>query len=163
MSQSMRLLIAGGGVLAVVVAIGAGLLGPLGQRQTGPGSSPIVTPSASPSPSASASAAAAAASATPAPTPSPTFAAPVVLRIATTDIASAWTVDAASLWTPYVAPDGRIWIPSNEDDQIRIYDQNGKLVEKWGTSGHGDGQFVFGAAGASRNGAGVVFAPDDSF
>ena len=161
MSQSMRLLIAGGGVLAVVVAIGAGLLGPLGQRQTAPGSSPIVTPSASPS--TSASAAAGAASATPAPTPSPTFAAPVVLRIATTDIASAWTVDAASLWTPYVAPDGRIWIPSNEDDQIRIYDQNGKLAETWGSSGQGDGQFVFGAGGASRNGAGVVFAPDGSF
>jgi hypothetical protein len=158
MSQSMRLLIAGGGVLAVVVAIGAGLLGPFGQRQPGPGSSSAVTPSVvAPTPSASSSAAA-----TPEPTPNPTFIAPIVTRIVPTDVTAAWTVTAASLWTPHLAPDGRIWVPSNEDDQIRIYDQTGRVVEKWGTSGAADGQFFFGAPGVHEDGAGVIFAPDGS-
>jgi hypothetical protein len=159
MSQSMRLLLAAGGALAVVVAIGAGILGPiLGGRNTGPGSSAVVTPSATPSASSSADAAAG----TPQPTPSPTFAAPLVARIEPTDVAAAWTVSALSLWTPALAPDGRIWVPSNENDQIRIYDQTGRLVEKWGTSGNGDGQFFFGAPGVHRDGAGVLFAPDGS-
>jgi hypothetical protein len=159
MSQSTRLLLAAGGALAVVVAVGAGLLGSFGQRQPGPGSSPATTPSFVPSsPSESSSAAA-----TPAPTPSPTFAAPIVTRIEPTDVAPAWTVTAASLWTPALAPDGRIWVPSNENDQIRIYDQTGKLVERWGSTGTGGGQFKFGAGGSVRNGAGVVFAPDGSF
>ena len=159
MTQSMRLLIAGGGALAIVVAIGAGLLGPFGQRQTGPGSSAAVSPSiVAPSPSASTAAAG-----TPEPTASPTFAAPLVTRIDQIDVAPTWTVTAASLWTPALAPDGRIWVPSNENDQIRIYDQAGKLVERWGSTGTGDGQFKFGAGGSVRNGAGVVFAPDGSF
>jgi len=156
MSQSTKILMMAGGTLVVVIAIGAGILGPLlGQRQTGPGSSagaslPVVAPSASSSPTLT-------------PTPSPTFAAPTVARSTATDVTAAWTVPAASLWTPAIAPDGRIWVPSNENDQIRIYDQAGRLVEKWGTSGSGDGQFKFGAAGSVRNGAGVVFAPDGSF
>jgi hypothetical protein len=160
MSQSMRLLLAAGGTLAVVVAIGAGVLGPfLGGRTPGPGSSAVVTPSAAPSASSSAGAAAG----TPQPPPSPTFVAPIVSRIEPTDVAAAWTVSALSLWTPALAPDGRIWVPSNENDQIRIYDQTGRLVEKWGTSGNADGQFFFGAAGVHRVGAGVLFAPDGSF
>jgi DNA-binding beta-propeller fold protein YncE len=77
-------------------------------------------------------------------------------------VAAAWTVTAASLWTPTLAPDGRIWVPSNENDQIRIYDQSGRIVDKWGTSGHGDGQFFFGAPGVHDDGAGVIFAPDGS-
>jgi len=154
MSQSTKILLMAGGTLAVIIAIGAGVLGPfLGQRQTGPGSSPaaslaVVAPSASASPTLG---------------PSPTFVAPTVGRTNATDVTAAWTTTAASLWTPAIAPDGRIWVPSNENDQIRIYDQTGRLVEKWGTSGAGDGQFKFGAAGSVQNGAGVVFAPDGSF
>jgi sugar lactone lactonase YvrE len=148
----MRLLIAGGAAFAVLV-IGAGVIGPMvSQRGTGPGSS--VLPSvalSSPSPSVESA------------TPGPTFAAPIVGRIEPTDVATTWSATAASLWTPALAPDGRIWVPSNENDQIRIYDQTGRLVEKWGTSGAGDGQFKFGAGGSVRNGAGVVFAPDGSF
>ena len=160
MSQSMRLLLAAGGTLAVVVAIGAGLFGPFfGGRTPGPGSSAAVTPSATPSASSSASADAT----SPGPTPVPTFTAPLVARITPTDVTPAWTVSALSLWTPALAPDGRIWVPSNENDQIRIYDQTGRLVEKWGTSGHGDGEFFFGAPGVHRDGAGVLFAPDGTF
>ena len=69
MSQSTKILMMAGGALVVVVAIGAGILGPfLGQRQTGPGSSagslasgrrPVGVDEPDP-----------------APTPSPTFAAP---------------------------------------------------------------------------------------
>lgn len=161
MSQSMRLLLAGGGALALVVAIAAGLFSPLfGQRNPGPGASQVVVPSSvapsSPSVSSSPSAGAEA-------SPSPTFVAPIVGRIEPTDVTAAWTVTEASLWTPYLAPDGRIWVPSNENDQIRIYDQTGRVVEKWGTSGHSDGQFFFGAPGVHRDGAGVVFAPDGTF
>jgi DNA-binding beta-propeller fold protein YncE len=87
----------------------------------------------------------------------------LVGRIEPTDIASAWSVTEASLWTPALAPDGRIWIPSNADDQIRIYDQNGNLAETWGSTGNSDGKFFFGAPGVHRDGAGVVFAPDGSF
>ncbi len=163
MSQSTRLLLAGGGVLAVVVAIGAGFLGPFGPHQPGPGASQIVTPSiVSPAPSATSSAVSSE-SRTPAPTPSPSFTAPIVDRITPTVVNARWSVTAASLWTPYLAPDGRIWVPSNDADQIRIYDQTGRLVEKWGTSGNGDGQFFFGAPGDHRDGAGVVFAPDGTF
>ena len=157
MSQSTRILLFAGGTLAVIIAIGAGVLGPFfGQRQTGPGTSPaaslpVVAPSAS------------SATSSPLPTPSPTFVAPTVGLISPTDVTARWTVSAASLWTPAIAPDGRIWVPSNENDQIRIYDQTGRLVEKWGTSGAGNGQFKFGAAGSVQNGAGVVFAPDGSF
>jgi hypothetical protein len=160
MSQSTKLLLMAGGTLAVIIAIGAGVLNPFaGKRDTPPGSSPaaslaVVAPSApssaGPSPS-------------PSPTPSPTFVAPTVSRTTASILNPAWSTPAASLWTPAIAPDGRIWVPSNENDQIRIYDQTGKLVEKWGTSGSGDGQFKFGAAGSVRNGAGVVFAPDGSF
>ena len=156
MSQSMRLLLAGGGALAVIVAIAAGVFSPLlGQRDPGPGSSQVVSPSNSTVPSSAA--------ATPQPSPTVTFAAPIVPRIEPTDVTAAWQTDALSLWTPYLAPDGRIWVPSNENDQIRIYDQTGRLVEKWGSSGDGDGQFFFGAAGVHRTGAGLVFAPDGSF
>src|SRR4029079_6492745 len=159
MSQSMRLLIAGGGAFALVVAIAAGLFSPLlGQHNPGPGSSPVVSPSVSAPPAPSPSP-----SGTPQPTASSTFVAPLLNRIAPTEVAPAWTTTAASLWTPALAPDGRIWVPSNEDDQIRIYDQSGKLVERWGTSGSGNGQFLFGAPGVPRDGAGVLFAPDGSF
>ncbi len=159
MSHSLRLLLAGGVSLAVVVAIGMGVIGPIdGQRQTGPGSSaPPSIIAASPS------APAASTSFAPQPTPSQTFAARTVGRIDPTDVATTWTVTEASLWTPALAPDGRIWVPSNENDQIRIYDQAGKLLEKWGTSGTGDGEFKFGAGGSVSNGAGVAFAPDGSF
>ncbi|HET7473791.1 MAG TPA: NHL repeat-containing protein [Candidatus Limnocylindrales bacterium] len=162
MSQSMRLLLAGGGALALVVAIAAGLFSSLlGQRTTGPGASHIVSPSlvapsVSPSPATSASAIAVS-------TPAPTFQAPIVARTDAKDVAAAWSVTALSLWTPYLAPDGRIWVPSNEDDRIRMYDQNGKLVDSWGTSETGAKLFFFGAPGAHRDGAGLVFAPDGSF
>ena len=158
MSQSMRLLLAAGGALAVVVAIGAGVLGPfLGGRNSGPGASGVSSPSvvapSKPAPSPSTSTG---------PSPAPTFVAFQVVQLPPASVEAKWSV-TGDFWTPAVAPDGRIWVPSNENDQIRIYDQAGKLVEKWGSSGNGDGEFKFGAGGSVENGAGVVFAPDNSF
>lgn len=161
MSQSMRLLLTGAAALVVVVALGTGVLGPLfGQHQTGPGSS--MAPSAGvPSPSAPA----ASSSATPAPRPSPTFTAAIVSVAPAAVVAPAWTVTgtpATTFGTPVLAPDGRIWVPANEPDVIRIYSATGKLVETWGTPGSGTGQFDFGDVAAPDR-AGIVFAPDGSF
>ena len=66
MSQSMRLLLAGGAGLAVVVAIGMGVIG---QRPTGPGAS--VAPSSLSSVAPSASPSSTFATGTPEPSPSP--------------------------------------------------------------------------------------------
>jgi hypothetical protein len=164
MSQSMRLLLAGGGALALVVAIAGGLFSPLfGQRNPGSGASQVVAPSVSPPALSPSAPTASSPGAAPSEPTASAFAAPIVPRMEPTDVTAAWTTDAASLWTPYLAPDGRVWIPSNEGDQIRIYDQSGKLSERWGSTGSGDGQFLFGAAGVHAVGAGLVFAPDGSF
>lgn len=161
MNSSTRLLLAGGGALAAVILI-AGVVGPIvSRRDPGPGST--AAPSNGPSVSAPPSASVPPRSTPPSPSPSPTFTPFVVDRIDAADVAPAWTVTAASLWTPALAPDGRIWVPSNDGDQIRIYDETGKLAEKWGTSGVGDSQFKFGAGGSVPNGAGVAFAPNGSF
>jgi hypothetical protein len=159
-----------GSALALVIVIGAGVLGSFGARQPGVGTS------APPSevPSAVASVALPSASATPRTIPSPTFVPPVVPlgSIQVKDIGPAQALNAwltvgpgapaTTLGTPVLAPDGRIWVPASEQDRIRIYDQNLKLVETWGTPGTGDGQFRFGDHGDGDRGA-VVFAPNGSF
>lgn len=165
MSQSMRLLLVAIGALVVAIAIGLSVLSP---RQTGPGAtgSTPVSPSlpGSPRPSVD-SAASAPPKSSASPSAEPTFVPSVVQLGSVTEKASAIAVSgsrATTFGTPVMAPDGRIWVPANELDRIRIYDQNLKLVETWGTPGTGDGQFRFGDYG-DRDRGGVVFAPDGSF
>jgi outer membrane protein assembly factor BamB len=57
---------------------------------------------------------------------------------------------------------GRIWAPEAESDKIAIFDATGKLLEEWGASGEGPGQFDF----TRQNGDGygtLAFARDGSF
>ena len=57
---------------------------------------------------------------------------------------------------------GRIWAPEANAGKIAIFDAGGKLLEEWGSSGHGPGQFDF----TRQNGDGygtLAFAKDGSF
>ena len=152
MSTSTKLLLTAAAALAVLVGA-SGLLGRL--APPGPGADPTPSPSSEPSSSASP---------TPAPSPELTFTAPIVGDSTAIELEPVWTVDGreTTFWTPAIAPDGRIWVPANELDVFRIYDQDGNLDETWGTPGTGDGQFRFGDS-TDRDGAGIVFAPDGSF
>ena len=173
MSQRTRILLVAGGALALAIAVGAGALGPFGQRQSGVGSSTPPSGAAS-AVAASASVASPSASSALRPTPNPTFVPPVVQlgSIQAKEIAPARAVNgwldasqaaaATTFGTPVIAPDGKIWVPANEQDRIRIYDQNLKLVETWGPPGPGAGEFRFGDHGDPDRG-GLVFAPDGSF
>ena len=42
-----------------------------------------------------------------------------------------------------IAPDGTIWIPDSGRNQIRIYSTDGELLDTWGETGSGNGQFDF--------------------
>jgi hypothetical protein len=151
MNQSTRLLIAGGGALAAVVAIGAGLLG---TASHGPGASPApsVTAQASlPSPSTR--------------TANPSaFAIPVYGLQPSTHLTAAWSTaggSATKLGVPEVGPDGRIWVPSSIDNVFRILAPDGTLSQTWGSPGSGDGQFNFSVNG--ENAGAITFAPDGGF
>jgi hypothetical protein len=157
MTQSTRLLLAGGSALALVVAIGAGLFGRAG---TGPGASaqpPSASSPASTSPSASLPPATG--------TPSPSgFAIPVYGPQAVTHLTASWTTAggaATTFYSPEVGPDGRIWAASSVDNVFRILTPSGTLSETWGSSGSGNGQFNFSANGVSAGA--IAFAPDGGF
>jgi outer membrane protein assembly factor BamB len=57
---------------------------------------------------------------------------------------------------------GRIWAPEANGDKIAIFDANGKLLEEWGKSGTGSGQFDFTRANGDGYGT-LAFARDGSF
>ena len=44
-----------------------------------------------------------------------------------------------------IAPDGNIWVPVFNAGTIQIYNQDGQLIEEWGETGTGPGQFSFGS------------------
>ncbi len=157
MTQSTRLLLAGGGALALVVAIGAGLFG---RAATGPGASALPPPASSP---ASAPPATSSPSALTTPNPS-AFAIPVYGPQAVNHLAAAWTTAggaATTFYAPEVGPDGRIWAASTVDNMFRILTPSGTLSETWGSSGSGNGQFNFSVNGAG--GGAIAFAPDGGF
>ena len=157
MNQSTRLLLAGGGALALVVAIGAGILG---RPAIGPGAS-------GPPPSASSAVSAPPATSSPsAPTtPNPSaFSIPTYGAHAVSHLTAAWTSAGGAATTfgaPEVGPDGRIWVASTADNAFRILTPGGALSETWGSSGSRNGQFNFSANGAG--GGAITFAPDGGF
>ncbi|HEY7969083.1 MAG TPA: NHL repeat-containing protein [Candidatus Limnocylindrales bacterium] len=155
MTQSTRLLLAGGGVLALVVAVGAGIFGrpATGPAASGPpasSSASLPPPSSSPSPVTTPNASA--------------FAIPVYGATPVTHLAAAWATagGVATLFgPPEVGPDGRIWVASSADNAFRILTPNGKLSETWGSPGSGNGQFSFSVNG--ENAGAIAFAPDGGF
>lgn len=163
MNQSTRLLLAGGGALALVVAIGAGILG---RPAIGPGASaqpPSASSPASPDPSANGKPPASLPAATGTPNPSG-FAIPTYGPQAVTHLTAAWTSAGGATTTfgaPEIGPDGRIWAASAVDNAFRILTPSGKLSETWGSSGSGNGQFNFSANDAG--GGAITFAPDGGF
>jgi DNA-binding beta-propeller fold protein YncE len=55
-----------------------------------------------------------------------------------------------------VAPDGTIWVPDSESDRIRIFSQDGTLLDVWGSPGTGEGEFDFGFATIFGYGPGAI-------
>jgi hypothetical protein len=59
-----------------------------------------------------------------------------------------------------VDPNGRLWA-STPDSTFNIYDQDGTLLDTWGTKGRDEGQFDFQTPAGPRGGA--AFRPDGGF
>jgi outer membrane protein assembly factor BamB len=86
---------------------------------------------------------------------------------ATIDAKVDWSTDLAGKgFAPIsqiaVDPKGRIWAPEANADTIAIFDADGTLLEEWGSTGDGPGQFDF----TRQNGDGygtLAFAEDGSF
>lgn len=158
MSQSTRLLLTAGGALALVVAIGAGILGGTGNRDAGhnASASPPASSGSPTNPPPSAASAEPQSSAFPIPTyPAQS---PVPLT-------SAWDTSggaATKLGLPEMAPDGRIWASSCADSAFRILTPAGKLAETWGPPAGDPHRFNFNGRNGECNGA-VAFAPDGGF
>lgn len=57
---------------------------------------------------------------------------------------------------------GRIWAPEAKSDKIAILDATGKILEEWGGSGSGPGQFDFSRDNGDGYGT-LAFAKDGSF
>ena len=160
MNQSTRLVLAGGGALALVVAIGAGLLGngpksDVGQKASiGASPSSITTSSVTPSIGASAPAAASSAKTI-----------PIYPAVAVAALAPAWETaggSASQLGVPELAPDGRIWVASCKDDAFRILTPDGKLAETWGPAVGDANHFDF-TLPAGECGGAIAFGPDGGF
>jgi hypothetical protein len=158
MSQSTRLLLTAGGALALVVAIGAGLLGGTGNRDTGhsASASPLASSGSPAIPSPSTASSAPQSSAFPIPTYPAQSAAPLT---------SAWETaggPATRLGIPEMAPDGRIWAASCTDNAFRILTPGGQLAETWGPPVGDAHHFNFTLPNGECNGA-IAFAPDSGF
>jgi hypothetical protein len=155
MSQSTRLLLTAGGALALVVAIGAGILGGSGRNSVGqqPSASPVRSSPTSPTSPSNAT-----------PGPSTVYQPPVFPAQSASPLAAVWESAggaATRFGGPEVAPDGRIWVPSAVDNTIRIFAADGKLSETWGPPVSDDHHFNFNI-GPDNAGA-LVFAPDGGF
>lgn len=158
MNQSTRLLLAGGGALALVVAIGAGLLGT--RPSPGAGQSPSISPSNGPSTSAGGPTPSSAR--TPGPVLTPAI--PVYPGQSSSPLSAAWETAggaATRFGVPELGPDGRVWAASSVDNAFRILTPEGDLSETWGSPGTGDGEFDF-TVGSDSAGA-ITFAPDGGF
>jgi hypothetical protein len=158
MSQSTRLLLTAGGALALVVAIGAGILGGTGKGDAGHSASPSPpTPSGSPSnPASSAASSDAQSSAFPIPSYPAQSAIPLT---------AAWDTSggaATKLGLPEMAPDGRIWASSCTESSFRILTPAGNLAETWGPPTGDPHRFNFKGPNSECNGA-IAFAPDGGF
>jgi hypothetical protein len=157
MNQSTRLLLVAGGALALVVAVGAGILG-TGNRDVGQGASasPLLSsgspthPAGSTAPSAPRSSAANI---------------PVYPGQSAAPLASAWETSGGAptkLGVPEMAFDGRIWAASCTDNAFRILTPGGQLAETWGPPVGDPHRFNFTFPNGECNGA-VAFAPDGGF
>jgi len=161
MNQSSRLLLGGGGAIALVVAIGAGLFGSGPKRDVGQNQSP----EASPSPSGSLSGKA------PSQTPATSLPASSAANIPVYPAQSAgalspvWETSGGSatkLGIPEMAADGRIWVASCTDDAFRILTPGGQLAETWGPPAGDPHHFEFTFPNGECNGA-IAFGPDGGF
>jgi outer membrane protein assembly factor BamB len=103
--------------------------------------------------------------------PSPTPAAPPTEGPTPTPLPSVatvtWTTDLrgkdfAPISQIAVDPQGRIWAPEANADRIAIFSPAGKLLEEWGESGTGEGQFDFSRGNGDGYGT-LAFAKDGSF
>jgi len=159
MNQSTRLLLAGGGALALVVAIGAGILGSGPNRDAGQHASIAPSPSqGGPSSQPQPSIAAAAPQSSDAHIP-------VYGAQPVTKIDKAWETSggtASELGAPEMAGDGRIWVASCADNAFRILSPDGKLAETWGPPAGDPHRFSFTFPNGECAGS-IAFAPDGGF
>lgn len=161
MNQSTRLLLAGGGTLALVVAIGAGVLGSGANGDAG--RNPSI--GASPSPSTAPSAAPPSIGPTAPVAASSAKTIPIYPAVTAGTLTKAWETSggtATKLGIPEMAPDGRIWAASCTDDAFRILTPGGQLAETWGPPVADEHHFEFTFPNGECNGA-IAFAPDGGF
>ena len=60
-----------------------------------------------------------------------------------------------------IAPDGSIWVADGDNDRFQIFAPDGSLLEAWGTTGSGEGEFDFTTIGwGGYDQAAIAFAPD---
>ena len=63
-----------------------------------------------------------------------------------------------------VAPEGVIWVADGDHDRFLIFSPDGDLIESWGETGSGEGQFDFTTRGwGGYDHGAIVFAPDGGF
>jgi DNA-binding beta-propeller fold protein YncE len=63
-----------------------------------------------------------------------------------------------------VAPDGAIWVADGDHDRFLIFSPDGGLIESWGETGSGEGQFDFTTRGwGGYDHGAIAFAPDGGF
>ena len=63
-----------------------------------------------------------------------------------------------------VAPGSAIWVTDGDHDRFLIFSPDGGLIESWGTSGSGEGQFDFTTRGwGGYDHGAIAFAPDGGF
>jgi outer membrane protein assembly factor BamB len=93
---------------------------------------------------------------------------PTAGNVAELKVESTWTSDIRRMgFAPIsqiaVEPKtGRIWAPEAEGGKVAIFDPSGTLLEEWGSSGDGPGQFDFTRQNRDSYGT-LAFAMDRSF
>lgn len=61
-----------------------------------------------------------------------------------------------------VAPDGSIWVADGVSSGFQVFSPEGQLIDRWGSAGHGNGEFSFAVADSNVLGA-VAFRADGGF
>jgi outer membrane protein assembly factor BamB len=101
------------------------------------------------------------------PTPAPPSPSPSPAAVAELSASVVWSTSLdgnafAPICQIAVDPKGRIWAPEANTDRIAIFSPAGKLLEEWGESGSGPGQFDFTRTNGDGYGT-LAFATDGSF
>ena len=62
---------------------------------------------------------------------------------------------------PAIDGEGHVYVPHELERKIYVHDAKGAIVNRWGSTGHGDGDFDLGLEGAVWDGHGHVLVAND--